>query len=115
MEEGLLVEGELKVSLRCLCVRCLKPFQTRLELPGWVCHVPLEGEDRAPILHDSVDLTPYIREDILLEMPQHPLCQEGCRGLPKGLTGMPGRPEPKSRGGRPPSSWSELNKLKFEK
>src|SRR6266478_3599555 len=67
IEEGLLVQGELHLALECRCVRCLKPFQYRLDLPRWACHIPLEGEERAPVIGDCVDLTPYVREDILLE------------------------------------------------
>jgi uncharacterized metal-binding protein YceD (DUF177 family) len=55
-------------------------------------------------------LTPYLREDILLEMPQHPLCEAGCAGLPNRAE------QNKTKGASPTegsSAWSELNKLKF--
>ena len=59
-----------------------------------------EGEDRVAVDNDCVDLTPYLREDILLEFPQHPLCKPECRGLKKTSTGKakPGR-QPASRDG----------------
>ena len=44
-------------------------------------HLPLEGEEAVSVVNDCVDLTPYVREDILLEFPQHPLCEPECRGL----------------------------------
>ena len=47
MEDGLLVQGRLRLLLDCQCVRCLKPFQYRLELDDWTCHLPLEGEECA--------------------------------------------------------------------
>ena len=83
LEGGLLVQGEWHLRLRCQCVRCLKSFVHRLELNNWICHVPLKDEDAAPVVNDCVDLTPFLREDILLAFPQHPLCDRECPGLPK--------------------------------
>jgi len=79
---GVLVQGNLQLTLKCECVRCLKAFSTRLELKDWACHLPLEGEDKALVVNDCVDLTPYMREDILLELPRNPLCTADCGGLP---------------------------------
>src|SRR5213593_1364815 len=80
-EDAVLAQGRLELKLDCQCVRCLKAFQTPLKLEHWACHIPLSGEDKARILNDSVDLTPYLREDIFLAFPQHPLCKSDCRGL----------------------------------
>jgi uncharacterized protein len=111
LEEGLLVQGRLRVLLDCQCVRCLKPFQYRLELPAWALHLPFEGEESVEIVNDCVDLTPYIREDILLEFPQHPLCDPECRGLPQAIAG---KPKKASKQTEPSSAaWAELNKLKL--
>src|SRR5207342_2966846 len=83
LDESVLVRGRVVLPLDCECVRCLKPFESRLELPDWTCLVLLSGEDKAPVIGDSVDLTPFLREDILLELPQHPLCKPDCGGLKK--------------------------------
>lgn len=113
LEESLLVTGHLTLPLSCVCVRCLKPFRYRLRLKDWTCHLPLTGEDAVSVNNDSADLTPYIREDILLEFPQHPLCDPECGGLPGVEPGngshaiSPGNSEVDS------SAWAELNKLKF--
>ncbi len=99
LEGGLLVEGHLRLILDCQCVRCLKRFQYPLELKEWIGHVPLEGEERAAVVNDCVDLTPYVREDILLEFPRHPLCNPKCRGLSamsvdeRNRAGISGKPE----------------------
>ena len=112
-EQGLLVQGGLAMAFECMCVRCLKPFTLRLELEDWSGLLSWEGEDKVLINSDSVDLTPYVREDIVLALPQHPLCGPECSGLPA-------RPPD---GGKPscgasqtegvPSAWAELDKLKF--
>jgi len=111
LEDALLVRGKLVVPLACECVRCLKAFEHRLELADWACHIPLAGEEKAPIVGDCVDLTPFLREDILLELPQHPLCKPNCGGLKKTKVG---KSKKNSLGVTPDSSaWSELDKLKF--
>ena len=113
LEEGLLIQGHLALVLKCECVRCLKPFVYRLELTDWTCHMALQGEEAVPVNNDCVDLTPAVREDILLEFPQHPLCEPDCRGLRSASVGKAktssslGKPEVVS------PAWNELNKLKF--
>jgi uncharacterized protein len=113
LEDSLLVQGKLRLMLDCECVRCLKPIAYPLELPNWTCHLPLEGEDAVPILNDTVDLTPLAREDILLEFPQHPLCEPECRGLPEAAHGQLRKANNADQTESHLSAWSELNKLKF--
>ncbi|MBW8864098.1 MAG: DUF177 domain-containing protein [Verrucomicrobia bacterium] len=100
LHDSLLVTGSLKLVLDCECVRCLKPFAYKLELTGWTLHLPLEGEDKVSIVNDCVDLTPFVREDMLIEFPQHPLCKPECAD-------KAGVEEKK------PSPWTELDKLKL--
>lgn len=109
MENALLVQGSLRLALACQCVRCLKPFQYEVRLDPWTAHVPLEGEEAAPVVNDCVDLTPIVRQDILLEFPQHPVCEAECRGLPGSSAA--GSNAAGTNGGE--SAWAELNKLKF--
>src|SRR5213594_203388 len=110
-EDAVLAQGRLELKLDCQCVRCLKAFQTPLKLEHWACHIPLSGEDKALIINDSVDLTPYLREDIFLAFPQHPLCNKDCRGL------VPKKTKAGSGVGRPAdgaSPWAALDKLKLK-
>ena len=110
MERSILVQGRLDVKLDCECARCLKGFEYRLLLPGWACHLPLEGEEKVTISNDVVDLTPYIREDIVLAFPQHPLCKPDCKGLENPRKGSAADAQQSELTS---SAWSELNKLKF--
>jgi uncharacterized protein len=114
LDDALLVQGLLRLTLECQCVRCLKDFEFDLELDPWTLHLPLEpleGEDAVSIKNDCVDLTPFMREDILLGFPQHPLCRPDCGGLKQASVGKArktvGKDESK------PSTWAELNKLKL--
>jgi uncharacterized protein len=113
LEQSLLVRGWLHLALDCECARCLKPFHYELELDPWTCHLPLQGEERAPVVNDCVDLTPFIREDILLAFPQHPLCNQDCQGLPKELIGKRKQSSGTSQNPAGSSAWAELNKLKL--
>ncbi|MFO1513235.1 MAG: YceD family protein [Verrucomicrobiota bacterium] len=111
LDDALLVRGKLVLPLACQCVRCLKPFEFRLELADWTCHIPLAGEEKAPIVSDCVDLTPFLREDILLELPQHPLCKPDCGGLKKPNVGKSKKNGPGAT--KNPPTWAALDKLKF--
>jgi DUF177 domain-containing protein len=108
MEDGLLVRGSLRLALECGCVRCLKPFTRELELMAWTCLLPFEGEDRVTVNNDCVDLTPYAREDMLLEFPRHPLCKPDCRGLETTTVKAQETADEIA-----PSAWAELDKLKL--
>ena len=104
-----LVQGTLRLLVEYDCVRCLKKFTRPLEIEDWACHLPLKGDDATPVSNDLVNLTPYIREDILLALPQHPLCEPECGGLklPASVKDPGEKPDEVS------SAWSELDKLKL--
>ena len=112
LDDAILARGELRLTLDCHCVRCLKAFKLDVELADWACHLLLEGEDAVSVVNDSVDLTLPIREDILLGFPQHPVCKPECGGL-KGL--KQGKPDKTSLpdAGLPSSALAELDKLKL--
>jgi len=109
LHEAVLVTGSLRLPLACECARCLKPFTTDLHLAGWALHLPLQGEDQVPVENDCVDLTPFIREDILLDFPQHPLCRPDCGGL-KDKTARKAKAVEKPA----PDLWAKLDKLKLK-
>ena len=113
LDDAILARGRITLTLKCECCRCLRPFEYVLDFPDWACHLPLTGDDRVPVVNDGVDLTPQVREDILLEFPQHPLCEPGCGGLSGRAAG-----DHKAAGAAVPaqekkSAWDDLNKLKF--
>lgn len=109
--EGIIVRGSLGVKLECECVRCLKKFKRTLNLDPYTLDLPLEGEDAPALDNDNVDLTPFLRQDMLLEFPQHPLCKPDCAGLKKKEL----KPTRKSgeESGAGASAWAALNKLKL--
>jgi len=112
LSDGILAAGSLRLTLECECVRCLKPFRHELDLKDWTCHLALAGEEAVAVVNDCVDLTPQVREDILLEFPQHPLCKPDCGGLEKTSMGR-AKAGQINRGETVSSPWAELNKLKL--
>jgi uncharacterized protein len=107
LDDAILIQGRLELTLDCQCVRCLKSFKNKVILPHWTTHLPLAGEEKVPVDNDCVDLTPFVREDMLLEFPRHPLCKPECAGLKENASKTGGEGEPK------PDVWAELNKLKL--
>jgi len=110
LHDAVLATGSMVLPLECECSRCLKKFKTELKLSGWAAHLPLEGEDKVPVENDCVDLTPFVREDMLLDFPQHPLCKPDCAGLKTKNSA------PKAAAGEKPAAaaWAELDKLKIK-
>jgi uncharacterized metal-binding protein YceD (DUF177 family) len=67
---GLFATGRLSQRVKMICVACLEPFEKELASDRFATQVELTGSE-------SVDLTPEIREDILLLLPAHPRCDQG--------------------------------------
>jgi len=112
-EQGVLLQGRLEWSLDCDCARCLKAFRQERVLDPWVVHLPFEGEDAPAVVNDCVDLTPYLREDMMLELPQRPLCRADCTGVPEGA-GPCGQADKDAQDwGKPEGAWQALDKLNF--
>jgi uncharacterized metal-binding protein YceD (DUF177 family) len=107
---NLLIQGNLQLLLDCECVRCLRPFKYEIALDPYEVIIPLEGEDKAVITNDLVDLTPYLREDILLAFPQHPLCEADCDRVPELKNTKAAGTSAQGQ----KSAWDELNKLKLK-
>lgn len=108
---SVLVRGRMSIVLDCDCARCLKPFDMPLVFDDWMRALLLEGEDKVLVENDLVNLTPFLREDILLGFPQHPLCKPDCPGMPQFSAGRAsgGEKQPETES----SAWDELNKLKL--
>ncbi len=73
------------------CARCLESFEFALTAPVSLVFVPRAGrwqeEEEAGDIDvyvydgEEIDLSPALRERILLALPTLPLCQDTCRGL----------------------------------
>jgi len=90
--QELFVNGHITGRVNGRCARCVEayPFELvkdfslvlvpRCDLPA---EVELNEEDLDLSFYegDSVDLSPLVREQILLALPTRPLCRDACKGL----------------------------------
>jgi uncharacterized metal-binding protein YceD (DUF177 family) len=103
-EGSLWVTGHLAQPVELKCVRCLEPFRFDIEVPAFSIHQELTGPE-------VIDLGPYVREDILLNLPAHPHCdREGGRTCPAAAPAS--SPAAETALKRKPD-WSALDKLKL--
>ncbi|MCX6859624.1 MAG: YceD family protein [Verrucomicrobia bacterium] len=108
--DSLLVTGSLRSHVDCECSRCLKSFVLPVRVDEFSILAPLEGEEALLVDGDFADLTPVVREDILLALPTNPLCGPDCRGLkPKG---QPRELQVREQA-EPNTAWSALDNLKL--
>lgn len=104
---GLFASGILEVDLQMICVRGLEVFTFPLRLDAFAAQVELEGVE-------SIDLTPLMREDILLALPPHPRCdwngESSCRGAGELKAHLNAGEQTKTAA----EAWGELDKLKVK-
>ena len=66
-EGALWANGSLTQPVQVRCVACLEQFEHLIEVPAFAIHTELGGPE-------TVDFGPYVREDILLNLPSYPRC-----------------------------------------
>jgi uncharacterized metal-binding protein YceD (DUF177 family) len=103
---ALWANGTLKQPVEVSCVSCLEKFVHEIKVPAFALHTELHGPE-------TVELTPFFREDILLNLPAYPHCdREGGKVCP-----VPKEIKKADDNGvleeRPPD-WSALDKLKLK-
>jgi uncharacterized protein len=91
---SVMITGKVETTLRFQCVRCLKEFSYPLSTTFQLALHPLkdapseeETELESEELESSffeggeIHLSEIACEQIFLEIPYQPVCQEGCKGL----------------------------------
>ena len=102
--ENFLVTGWLQTSLSLLCGRCAVWFP-------WPVRTEVEHLFEGP-QPNSIDLTPFIREDILLELPLNAVCRLGADGRCP-VTGEFYQPRSEASGSLVSEEvWDALSKIK---
>jgi uncharacterized protein len=81
--DGIVVTGPVAGIMKLSCARCLKPFDRDFEIQVQELYAAgaEPDADEYPLVEDSVDLEPLIRDVVILAMPFAPLCRPDCRGL----------------------------------
>jgi DUF177 domain-containing protein len=99
---ALWARGSLSQPVELRCVSCLENFVHDVQVPAFAVHTELHGPE-------MVDLTPFMREDLLLNLPAHPRCDRDGNRVCKGK-----KPEPAEEDLKRKSDWSALDKLKLK-
>jgi uncharacterized protein len=94
MNQGILADGMVTVTVRRQCDRCLEPYTTTVTFPLREQFYPtidvntgvplpaIEDELVFPIDHNHLlDMREAIRQNLLLALPMQALCREDCAGL----------------------------------
>jgi uncharacterized protein len=78
--DDVIVTGTLGVGWSDSCRRCLRPLQDTLQVDVEERYA-LDDPDAFPIENGQIDLAPMVREEVLLGVPDAPLCRDDCLGL----------------------------------
>lgn len=92
----IIVRGKLEAVVELECGRCLEQFtlpvkmtveeqfpiiDSQVPVPEHEAEIEEEEIDESIFLDNIFDLSEYIRQAILVEVPIRPLCGENCKGL----------------------------------
>ena len=96
-EQGIEVSGHLATTITSSCSRCLSPVTSSLEVPVALCYADRDNIEEIPVVEEveihseelglipfsgtEIDLQPDLAQEIIMALPQQPLCQEACLGL----------------------------------
>ncbi len=98
---ALWANGTLKQAVEVSCVACLEKFVFEINVPAFALHTELHGPE-------MVDLMPFFREDVLLNLPAYPRCdRDGGR-----VCKAPAKISAAEVSERKPD-WSALDRLKI--
>jgi uncharacterized protein len=100
---ALWARGSLSQPVELSCVSCLEKFVHEIQVPGFAVHTELQGPE-------TVDLTPFMREDLLLNLPAHPRCDRDGNRICNAK-----QPETAEQDTKRKSDWSALDKLKLKR
>jgi uncharacterized protein len=100
---ALWAKGSLKQPVELRCVSCLEKFVYEIKVRAFALHTELHGPE-------TVDLTPFLREDLLLNLPAHPRCDRDG-----GRVCNAARAEAAEREAKRKLDWSALDKLKLNR
>jgi DUF177 domain-containing protein len=107
--DALWASGSLTQPVELTCVSCLEKFPYEIKAPAFAMHMELQGPETA-------DLTPMIREDILLNLPAYPHCdREGGRICNSPTAKADKEAEAIVAERKRQADWAALDKLKVEK
>lgn len=107
-EGALWASGSLAQPVELRCVVCLENFPFEIAVPIFALHQELHGPE-------TIDLTPAMREDLLLNMPAHPHCdRDGNRVCAGAAPAKVAEAEAIVAELKRQADWAALDKVKVE-
>ncbi len=80
--DGIVVSGDITIPWSTACRRCLADVTgTAVVDVAEVYQDDVSNEEAFPIEGDQIDLAPAVREYVLIELPDGPLCRDDCAGI----------------------------------
>jgi uncharacterized protein len=92
--QSVVIQGSIQTALRLQCVRCLKEFSSPISSAFDLTLLPTKedsSEEEIELKEDDMEssffeggeirLSELACEQVFLDMPTQPLCQEECKGL----------------------------------
>ncbi|WP_309121327.1 YceD family protein [Paenibacillus sp.] len=81
-----IVNGTLSADLELVCSKCLRAVSEKTEVPVTELFTLQRGiaerdEDVHLVHEEIVDLTPYLRDAFVVQLPMAAVCGESCKGL----------------------------------
>lgn len=107
-EGSLWANGSLKQPVELSCVACLEKFIHQIKVPAFALHTELRGPE-------TVDLSPFMREDLLLNLPAHPRCDREGGGTCKATKVDKPAAAKQQPAAKREHDWGELDKLKLKR
>ncbi len=102
---SLWANGRITQPVEVSCVSCLERFTHTIEVPNFAIVTELTGPE-------TIDLTPFLREDVLLNLPAYPHCDRDGTRVCKAPKVAP--EQEKSDDPQRKPDWSALDKLKLK-
>ena len=103
---ALWANGSLTQCVEISCVACLEEFVYQINVPAFAIHTELQGPE-------MINLTPLVREELLLNMPAYPHCDRDggrrCKAAKISETDL----APEQRAAKREHDWGELDRLKL--
>ena len=103
----LIVQGTLKINIICCCARCGSDFQKKILISDFYRSFPLTSKN------ELINLTPDVREDILLSLPMVMFCSDTCRGLCSVCGANLNREKCKCKRRAKPDAWKALDDFRL--
>ena len=82
LTDGVVVNGAIRAAFQGECRRCLSPLEGFIDVEVHELYqLHVTDPDAFPIVGDQINLVPMVRETVLLELPEAPVCRPDCAGL----------------------------------